>query len=128
MRKATLIVVAALCLIGASTAQAASDPRVPALQRKVNTLTFQVGQMTAAIRHDELNTVCDNTYQTIIDIGFYNVIFAYILGGAPYSGTVPNDGGACVAVGRTPPAPPRFLSAKPGPFESMVGLLAAAAR
>lgn len=115
MKGFTLISVIVAFCIAASTATAAPqarDPRVPALQRQVATLTSHV-------QHDELALSCFIATQLNLDIGFLNIFNAMF--GQPTDPTHISDNGACAAIGLNPPR--RSFSATRSPFDSLTFML-----
>jgi len=105
--------------MASSSATAARDPRVPALQKQVAALQHQVA-------FDEALAECRWTTQLDIDIDVNN-IFAAMFNLAPYSGPIPNDRGTCAAVGLPSPQPPRALSSA-SPFGAFSAFQRQAAR
>jgi hypothetical protein len=112
------VVVAALSIT--ATAAAASDPRVPALQRKVAQQQRQIATLTNAVLHDEDLATCRAVYQSHLNYGFLN-LFSIMLGYPQVSDTTPSDNGACQRVGIQPPSR-RSLQARLDPFGSLVTL------
>jgi hypothetical protein len=107
----TLVAIAGvLALAGTSTAgSAGKDPRVPALQKQVVSLTKQVATLQQQVQHDELVVTCGFATQMAYNTSNLD-LWATLLSQPPYSGPQPNDGGACAKVGQ--PAPTvRTLSA-----------------
>jgi hypothetical protein len=93
-----------LAVAGTSAASsAAKDPRVPALQRQVATLTSQLTTLQQQVQHDELVVTCGFTTQQAYNIANLN-LWAAVAGMAPYSGPAPNDGGACAKLGLPAPS------------------------
>lgn len=117
----TAALIAALTLVLSGVAQAASDPRVPALQRKVAALT-------KAVLYDEDLSTCHWTYQSHINYGFLNLFEDLIYGAAQTADSTPSDKGACQRVGMNPPAYRSAASVKLDPFGSLVSLQLASQR
>jgi hypothetical protein len=124
MKWLTTLAALATVLVVAGTSAASStakDPRVPALQRQVATLTSQVTTLQQQVQHDELVVACGFATQEAYDIANLN-LWAAVLDQAPYGGPAPDDGGACAKLGL--PAP----SARSLASHSSVGALQAAIR
>jgi len=100
-----------VALILASSASAASDPRVPGLQRKVTALQAQVadlqyqlsGLQFQLIKTDD-RELCRWVYQSHLDYDYLNM-FAVVFGQVQTPDATPSDGGACARVGLAPPGP-----------------------
>jgi hypothetical protein len=109
--KRLLIAVVAGALLAvpatAGAATAAKDPRVPALQQKVNALQGQVATLQQQVQKDELVIACGFATQDAYNIANLN-LWAALLNAPQYSGPGPNDGGACAKLGL--PAPRAFAS------------------
>lgn len=97
-----LLLTALVATSAATASPVARDPRVPALQRQVQTLQHQLGTVTQAVLRDEDIATCRWAYQSHINFGFLN-LFAAMLGASPYQDTTPSDNGACQRVGMNPP-------------------------
>jgi hypothetical protein len=117
---ATVILVA---LASVSAATAASDPRVPALQRKVSALQAQVNSLRDVVNNNATALVkvantetCDWAYQGYFNIAVVN-LFSAMLNQPGYSGAYPNDQGACAAIGRQPPH--AYRTKKFTPFDTL---------
>jgi hypothetical protein len=103
------ILVVVISVISVQAAGAASDPRVPALQRKVAALNEAVVELQRVVTTQSqmlqraIDTeTCHYVYQFHINVSVYN-IFATLIGVAPYNGGVPSDGGACQRIGVATP-------------------------
>lgn len=128
MRK-TLILVALLALVGASSASAANrDPRVAPLQRQVQALTQRVNSLVEvvnrnadAINHNGDLGDCRFAYQIRFNRAVVN-LFAAILNAPQDNSPLPSDNGACQRVGI---APPLLRTLSSSPLGVMAGAMAA---
>lgn len=122
MRKlaGALAVAAVLLLTVASAASAATDPRVPGLQRQVTALKRQLAVLTSAVIHDEDLATCRSVYQSHVNFGMLD-LWAILLGEPQPADTTGSDNGACSRVGIAPPTS-RVLASRLDPFGSLVAL------
>jgi hypothetical protein len=100
---AVLLAVVALACAAAASANAASDPRVPGLQRQVTRLQQQMRTLVTVIVHDEDLATCRAVYQSHFNYGVLN-IFNLMLGSPQIADQTGSDNGACSRVGISPPA------------------------
>jgi hypothetical protein len=103
MRKCVIIAIA-IAVVFPSSAFASSqarDPRVPGLQRQVNSLNQQVAALNARVQHDALVQGCFIATQLNIDVGLLNIWNTFL--GEPEDTDHFSDNGACAAIGLPTP-------------------------
>jgi hypothetical protein len=116
MQKLMLVIGLVLVILVAASATGAapagSDPRVPALQRRVATVEQQLAALTNAVQHNADLDACLWTYQSHFNYAMLALWAALLDQPAPQDRTG-SDNGACGRVGITPPSSRRTAGLSP---------------